>query len=387
MKQVAYILAPVEFGGAERVSLNFLEHNDRTRWQITPIVFVRPWERENVFINHLDRLNYPYCKVPVAVRPPAEGRDYLRVLRAFKIVHSLLKGGSYDLVHTHGYFADIVGIPISRWLQIPVVTTCHGYINSPKRISFINAYNAADRLMVRFSSKVIAVSESLRETLTRSGIRREKVCLVTNCVHVETDIAQEGQDRMAVRERLDVADKECVIGFIGRLSREKGFPYLLEAAATLRKENIPVTLLILGDGPQADEMTNRARELGLNGRCHFVGFQKEVRRWIPAMDVFVLPSLTEGTPMALLEAMSCGKPVVATNVGGVPQVVQDGVNGVLVPPGDTAAIKSAILTILGDSGFESRLKEESRKTIRSSFNLADWMKTIYSIYHDAIERG
>ena len=384
MSRVAYILAPVEFGGAERVSLNFLEHNDRSRWQITPLIFFRPWEKENIFIHHLDRLKYPYHKIPVAIRSPEVGKDPFRVLRAFNIVHSLLKNGSFDIVHTHGYFADIVGIPVSRWLGIPVVTTCHGYIGSSNKISFLNTYNVADQAIVRFSNRIIAVSESLRDILTGRGIREEKIRVVRNSVNVEDRPSQEERERALIREELNISEEDCLIGFIGRLSHEKGFRYLLEAATLLRKESIPVKLLVLGEGPQLGELVDRSRKQGLNGWCHFLGFQKDIHRWIPAMDVFVLSSLTEGTPMALLEVMSHGKPVVATNVGGVPQIIRNGINGMLVPPGDAHAIRSAILDIISDPGFRRRLNEESLKTVRTQFNLKNWMEEIYGIYDDAI---
>src|SRR2546428_11901142 len=140
---IAYIMTPVEFGGAERVNLNFLRNVDRAHFSVVPIVPIRPWEQENIFIDQLEKEKYTITRAPVAVCPPQHGKDYFRVLRCFRIIYSILRKNKFDLAHTHGYFADIVGILAARLLHIPVVSTCHGFISNGTRLEW---YNLLDRL-------------------------------------------------------------------------------------------------------------------------------------------------------------------------------------------------------------------------------------------------
>ncbi|MGD0886018.1 MAG: glycosyltransferase [Thermodesulfovibrionales bacterium] len=378
--KVAYILTPIEFGGAEKVSLTFLKNVDRDKYTIAPVLLIRPWEKDNFFIQTLEKENYPLYKIPVAVRHRSEGRDYFRVIRCYRMIHSFLRKGSFDLVHTHGYFADIVGIPAAKILGIPHISTCHGFISNDRNLRL---YNWLDRIALRFATKIIAVSEGIENDLIRSGIDRSRIVTIQNAVNGEYSDESAMRNRREKRNLLNLSDKDFVAGYVGRLSEEKGIKYLVEAISMLSTyEEIPLKLLIIGEGPKRKDLEDFAKEKNLEQRVFFIGFQSDVENWLPAMDVFVLPSLTEGTPMSLLEAMAYGIPVVASAVGGVPQVIDSGQDGMIVAPGVSREIKDAIYLLYKNIDLRNSVAREAQKKIEANYSVVDWIKKIEAEYHN-----
>ena len=370
--KIAYILTPIDFGGAERVNLNFLKNVDRNRFQIAPIILIRPWEEDNFFIQELKKINYPIYKVPVAIRPRIEGKDYFRVIRCYRIIHSILKNNSFDLVHTHGYFADIIGIPVAKKLGIPNISTYHGFITDGRKLGI---YNILNHLVLKLSNNIIAVSEEIRNILIKKGIKRKKIKVILNAVPINSNNKILAQYRKEKRKFLNVNEKEFVIGYIGRLSEEKGIKYLLEAISILNLD-IPVKALIIGEGPQRKDLEDLVKERGIEEKVIFTGFQKDTENWLSVLDVFVLPSLTEGTPMALLEAMACGTPVVTANTASLPEVA--GEAALLVDPYNVEALAEAMQRVLSDHelaldlrrrGFERAAQFTWERTARQTISV------------------
>ena len=380
--KIAYILTPVEFAGAERVNLTFLKSVNRDKFDIHPLLLTRPWEKDdNIFINELRREKYAFDEIPVAKN---EGRDYFRIARCFKIVYSLFKKNDYDLIHTHGYFADIVGIPMARLFRLPSISTCHGFIfNSWK----YRLYNNLDFLALRLCDRVMAVSEGIKTDLVKHGVNQSCISMIQNAVESCYTDESAIQNRAEKRRLFSIKEHEMLLGFTGRLSQEKGLRYLIEACFLLNQAGLPTKVLIIGDGPQRNELEKLASSKNLCHQVLFVGFQKDVHNWLPALDAFVLPSVTEGTPMSLLEAMSWGLPVVASDVGGIPQIIDSEKNGVLVPPRQPEKIKEAIYRLYINKDFRKSIGLEARKTVESKYGIRNWLYKIESEYLDAIGHG
>jgi len=372
--RVAYILTPITFGGSEKVSLNFLRTVDRSRYDVQPILLTRPWEEEPYFAREAHQLGYAYCTVPVSLK---SGGDPLRVLRVAYRLHSILKEGAFDLVHTHGYFADICGLPMARLLGLPGISTCHGFIDNDRKLKI---YNLLDTIALRLCKTVIAVSDGIRDELVRRGIQASRITVIPNAVAPHCGTEKMRTCRMEKRRTLNIAPHEYVIGYIGRLSGEKGLTYLVEAVAKIRDAAVPVKLLIVGDGPERENLEQQVKDINLGNMVTFAGFQTDIENWLPALDVFTLPSLTEGTPMALLEAMAAGVPVIATAVGGVPKVVTDGVDGLLVPPENVGAISEKILWLKDDIELQRRLGRAGSDTVTCKYGINSWCRTIESLY-------
>jgi len=376
-KKIAYVVTPVEFGGAERVSLNFLKHVDRNKFQIYPILFFRPWEADSIFLKELKKENYVVYKIPVSMRASLNERDRLWLVRCFKMLFLILLKERFNLIHTNGYFADIITIPVAKVLRIPVISTCHGFIEDGWKLK---RSNRIDRMMLRFSDRVIAVSQGIKHELLKSGLRESRIDVVLNAVQTDTDQGILMQDRYTKRRALDIGERDFVLGYVGRLSREKGIRYLLDAAGILFQRDIPVRVLIIGDGPAKKDFELIARQKGWEDKVFFAGFQTDVKEWIPAMDVFVLPSLTEGTPMALLEAMACRIPIVASSVGGVPQIVDSGKDGILVAPGNPEELAAGVMNLYNNHSLRESFVEAAYQKARSTFDIKNWTETIESQY-------
>jgi glycosyltransferase involved in cell wall biosynthesis len=382
--RVAYIFTPISFGGAERVNLTFLKNVDRERFSVQPLVLIRPWERENQVINALQKEKYDVSRVPVAKRHRSEGPDRLRLLRCFRMIHAFLKKGPFDIVHTHGYFADIMAAPASKMLGIPHIATCHGFISTDFNLSI---YNRLDRAALRMAKRIIAVSDGIRRDLIRSGIPESRVVTIKNAVNGLSDAASRTAARHEKRALIKAAGQELIIGYAGRLSEEKNVSCLIKACSFLRENSLPVRALILGDGPQRRELEDLVREKKLGRKVFFAGFQEEVERWLPALDVFVLPSLAEGTPMALLEAMACGIPAVATAVGGVPDVIDPGRTGLLVPPDSPEAVAEAVSRLYFDRSFRDSMAQAARNDVLANYGVQDWTRKIESEYVCVMGQG
>lgn len=380
--RIAYVTTPIHFGGAEKVSLNFLKTVDRTRFQINPIAFVRPWESSNLFVQELERENYSVSKVPVAVRPASEGKDYLRILRCFRIMLSLLRNNDLDMVHTHGYFADIVGIPVAKMLGIPVVSTCHGFISTDRQLRL---YNFLDTLALRLCNRVIAVSENLRTMLVDKKIQESRVEVVLNAVDAGVDADDVTKVRARRRAALNINHEEFVIGYVGRLSPEKGVSDLLAAMRHIDDQIPGVRLLIMGEGSEKEQLEGLVKDWGLGHIVTFTGFQSDMNQWMPMLDLFVLPSYTEGTPMALLEAMALGICCLASAVGGVPKIIQSGENGLLVSPGNPSELKEAIVYSYKNDERRQQFAQASIRTINATYSLRQWTRKIEAIYHSVVQ--
>ena len=372
--KVAYILTPVSFGGAEKVSLNFLRAVDRSQFDIRPVLLLRPWEEPPHFAREIRDLGFDYLPVPVSSKP---GHDPLRVLRVCLRLYRFIRRGGFQLVHTHGYFADICTLPLTKLLGIPSVSTCHGFIGNDRNLRI---YNALDRFALALSDKIIAVSEGIRGRLVDSGLKDQRITVVPNAVSTTADRERLLPRREVQRRRLGIADGELVIGYVGRLSEEKGLSFLVGALCQLQAAGTSVKLLLVGDGEERQRLAAQTSAAGLADRVVFAGFQTDVEDWLAAFDLFVLPSLTEGTPLALLEAMAAGLPVVATAVGGIPGIINDGENGFLVPAADVEALREKLERLLRDVNLRESLGRAGCETVRARYGQESWVAQMQEIY-------
>jgi glycosyltransferase involved in cell wall biosynthesis len=379
--KIAYILTPVEFGGLERVNLNFLGNTDRSRFDIHPILLIRPWEKENFFAKKLEETNYSFRTVPVALRPKSKGRDFLRILRCIRIVYGILRGGGFVVVHTHGYFADIVGFLAAKRLGIPILSTCHGFISNDRKLK---VYNFMDVQALRFFNRVISVSEKIKDYLIEKGVSPNRIVVIENAFGENSNQELSIENRKAKRALLKICNADFVLGYVGRLSEEKGINYILLASSMADKMGIPIKVLIIGEGPEKGKLEELAKRVGMQDKVIFAGFQSDVENWYPAMDVFVLPSLTEGTPMSLLEAMAQGIPCVASKVGGVPKVIDSGIDGILVLPGNAEEIKGAVSILYRNEELRSSLSKNAKSKMINKYNINEWIEKIESQYLEII---
>ena len=303
-------------------------------------------------------------------------------LGILKFLTRFLKANDIDVVHTHRYKDNVLGTIAAKLAGTPnVVRTVHG-LREPmtgwNHIKF-RVYETLDKAtLLCFADLVIAVSKRMADTLRESGYRPTMVTHIHNGVDLRKVTARRSRDE--VRRELGIDRETFLIGTAGRLSPVKGHAGLLRAARLILQKEHGAKFLIVGGGPLERELIDTAARLQVDGACLFPGPRTDVHDLIAAMDIFVLPSLDEGIPMAILEAMALGTPVVATAVGGVPEVVQHGVTGLLVEPGNEAALAGACLELARDRDRAQRLGAQARRVVAEEFSHERSGGTLMDVY-------
>jgi glycosyltransferase involved in cell wall biosynthesis len=307
-------------------------------------------------------------------------------LRWISRLRSLLVAGHYDVVHFHlPYTASLgrLGIATLPRSQRPaIVYTEHSAWD--KMAVLVKALN---RTTIGMDQSLIVVSEAAHQALPAALRGRARVIVHGIDLDRSRELtAQRPAIRSDVRAELDVPDDELLVLTVANLRPEKGYDVLLDAARSIARRGVPVRFAAVGRGPLADELTARHETLGLGDRFRFLGERSDVIRLLVGCDVFVLPSRQEGLPVTLMEATSTGTAIVATEVGGVPQVITDGVDGLIVTPGDPEALADAIERVATDPDLRRRLGEAA--TLRSSlFDVGAASDEVEGIYRRLAEVG
>jgi glycosyltransferase involved in cell wall biosynthesis len=233
----------------------------------------------------------------------------------------------------------------------------------------VRLYEQLDRLHLRFMDHVVAVSAAQADKVRRAGVRGDRLTTISNAVDPDRFADSDGRYR-AKLQRYFRGTRERIIGAAGRLSPEKGFDILIEAAVRIVDVDPTAGFVIFGDGPCRPALQQQIAGLGLTGSVILAGFRHDLDRYIPQLDLFVLPSYTEGLPNVVLEACAAGVPVVATAVGGTPEIIEDGQSGFLAPAGDAEQLAAAIDEALEN---EERLREiafQGRQKVLESYSFS-----------------
>jgi glycosyltransferase involved in cell wall biosynthesis len=269
-----------------------------------------------------------------------------------------------DVLCCHGYKADLLGWLAARRVGVPAVAVSRGWTACTWRV---RVYERLDRLSLHAMNAVVCVSEGQAAKVRRAGVAPGRVHVIRNAIHTERFRAPDPAYRGRLRA-LFPRPVRLVVGAAGRLSPEKGFGQLVEAAPPVLRQYPDAGFVLFGDGPLRQEIADRIEALGLGDRVILAGFCDDLDGFLPALDVLALPSFTEGLPNVVLEAFAARVPVVATAVGGTPEVVDDGVSGYLVPPGDPDALARRLQELLGDEGRRQQMGQRGYERVRAEFS-------------------
>lgn len=354
-----HILAPTKQGGLERVVM-MLSSGQLTGGAHVAAV-LEPGDSDNhPFVSRLRILGVPVTVIEVGAR------SYRAEYRALAKLISVLNP---QVVHTHGYRADVIGGLAARSAGTPAISTVHGFTGGGLKNL---AYEHLQRFAIKRADAVIAVSAPLASHLARAGIPREKIHCIPNGYKASAGVA----DSSFARERLGITGNRPIVGWVGRLSREKGADVMLEALALA---DDTWRLSIIGDGPEAEPLRRHAERLGIEGRVTWHGVVEDAGTLLSAFDAFVLSSRTEGTPITLLEAMDAGIPIVATTVGGIPDVVTP-THAILVPPEQPSSIALALADLLANSRAARERSAAAAERVRAFFSHAAWLEAVNVVY-------
>ncbi|MFO0951487.1 MAG: glycosyltransferase [Isosphaeraceae bacterium] len=275
-----------------------------------------------------------------------------------------------DVLCCHGYKPDILGLFAARRVGIPVLSVAHGWTAATWKV---RVNETLDRLSMRGMDRVVCVSEAQAVKVRRAGVPARKTVVVRNAIDADRyDPSHADPDGRAKLLGMFPEPPRLVVGSVGRLSPEKGFGVLVQAAAEVARAEPGVGFVHFGDGPLRPAVEEQIAALGLSHRFVLAGFRTNVHRFFPHFDLFTLPSFTEGLPCVVLESFASGVPVVATAVGGTPEVVTEGPegNGRLVPAGNPGALAEALLATLRDEPGRRLQAERGRKMVLYRFTFA-----------------
>ena len=300
-------------------------------------------------------------------------------------VKRLLSDLPPDVLHTHRYKENLIGAMLKRPCGVSaLVQTVHG-LSEPfqgLRRAKMAVYQWVNRLVRRGAfERVIGVSEQIAGML-RAEVGKERVAAIHNAIDI-APYAQLAADR-EVRNELGISPEQVLIGGVGRLVPVKNFELFLRVAAGVLSQCPHAVFVIAGDGPDEAALKARAEELKLGERMKFLGFRNDVERVYSALDIFLNTSRHEGIPMSILEVMAMRKAVVATRVGGVPEIIEAGVSGLLCESGDEAGITAAVVKLVSDASLRQTLGETAAIRISQEYSLERMIERLLAVYHEAL---
>lgn len=355
MPSVLHLIDSGGFYGAERVLLELLVELRHSAYPGILGCLVEPQAAEPEVARRA-RLE----GVRVEVFPTRRGLDR----KSAACIRAYVRANGVGLIHCHGYKPNILcGLFTDG--RIPRVSTAHGWAQgSGLKVSL---YNWLDRLALKRMNAVVGVSDALVQQLRTAGIATGLIRKIPNGIRVRgRSLPTAPALPDAVQES---ASKEVVLGAVGRLAPVKGYSYLLTAMQEVAAQYPHCRLIIAGDGPLRQELESLRDRLGLGQIVHFAGFLENMEEFFKRIDVFLMPSLSEGLPMALLEAMACGKVCIASEVGGIPEVMTSPDVGILVPPAQPSALAKAVLSVIRDGDGRRMMGEKARQVIVQRFSV------------------
>lgn len=348
-------------GGAQKVLL------DQARWfhergHIVTAAFF--YDKENFHRKWQDASDFPIVNLNASQIGGSTLRNTVSLLKGMWELWKLMRREKFDAIETFTHDSNILGLPLAWMARIPVrIATHHGIIEGfPRWRAGIHAW------MVNhdFAQRIVVVSEKTRQISLEEGIKAERIVVIQNGAG---PVPIEGVNRSEVRKEAGVGDDDIFLLSVGRLVYQKAHEYLVAAMPVVLKEFPNVKVGICGDGVLFNELERQIRSLGLCDSVKLLGKFDSVARFLASADVFVLPSRWEGLPIAMLEAMSAGLPVVATKVEGVEEVIVNGEHGFLVPVEDEAALTWAILQLARDPQMRKRMGASSKQRLQEFYTI------------------
>ncbi|MEG6523544.1 glycosyltransferase family 4 protein [Desulfotomaculum sp. 1211_IL3151] len=366
--KILHIIRPAA-GGMKNHLINLIRHTDKNKFSIT--VACPP---STALWDELYQMGVNLIPIPLAGEISLS-KDYAVIRTLVKYLHQ----SRTTIMHAHSSKAALVGRIAGIIARTPVIVfTAHNSIfyeewpGWKKKI-----YATVEKILARFTDRIITVSDALKQELVeKEEISLSRLTTIYNGIEIEK--FNQEFDKEEIKKELKLPPSGVVIGTIARLAPQKGVAYLLKAASLLKEYNI--TLLIVGDGPLRQQLEEEALELGLGNRAIFAGMRENIEEIYAVLDIFVLPSVTEGLPLAILEAMAAAKPVVATRVGGVPEAILEGKTGLVVSPKDPEALAVALAGLLGERELLSRMGKNGLKHVNDKFTITLMVQKTLDLY-------
>lgn len=372
MKTVIHTISAMDVFGPEKTVLNECLALEAAGWRAR---IVNLWDTEDVPMSH-------------KARSAGARYEVLRTAGKFDIaaIRALARQLRVEpdvVVHSHGYKADLYTLLAARMAGVPVMTSAHGWTSENAKVRL---YERLQAYLWRWFDRVVAVSQSYRALAQAAGVPERKLVVVHNAIRSNYQVPDAGQRRRS-RALLGLADGDVAIAVIGRLGIEKGHRLFVEAAGRLAPRHGQAQFLIIGDGAERAALESQIAAAGLGDTVRLLGHRDDLPAIYPGLDLLGITSLREGLPNVLLEAMLHGVPAVAMAVGGVPEVISDGEDGLLVPPGSLDGFSEALSRLLSDASLRQRLGAAAVEKVRSMFLFDARMQKMLALYEAAVAKA
>jgi glycosyltransferase involved in cell wall biosynthesis len=377
---ILYVIENIEFGGGERVFSQIIRGLDKERFGV--FVASNPG---GIFEKKL-------TEVGIKINPVRmTNRFNLGIISRLK---KIIKTKDVRIVHSQGGRADFFARIAARIANVPIIISSmamlvEGYdVSIPRK----GLYVLIDRWTERWVNKFTVLSEAMRRSLIeRHKIPPGNIVKIYNGIEIEEynpDLKELRNKKLEVRRELWLKNDVPVIGAIGRLVWQKGFEYLIRAAPEMLKKCPEARFLIVGEGPLKNKLILTGEKLNVADRITFTGFRSDIKEILASIDVLAMPSLLEGLPMVLLEAMAMAKPIVATRIDGITEVLENSKTGLLVPAKNSHALAEALVGILDDNEKANFFGQNAREAAKEKFSVKKMVEQIESAYEKLLhEKG
>lgn len=363
--KVAHVTFDMRIGGAEQVIYNLIQNTNQSQYDLSVLCLEQPIGPFGIKL-----LEKGYDVVSFNRKP---GFDVSLISQ----IHNYISNQNIDVLHCHQYTPYIYGLFASFFTRVNIIFTEHGRFYPDKR-SFKRVL--LNPVLNIFTDYVTAISSATRNALIEfENFPRKKVNIIYN--GIDGSLYMSSADK-SLRESLGISQKDYVLGSVARLDTIKNHKMMIKALVKVRKVYSDTYLIIVGDGPEREYLKSFASRLGLSSNVIFTGFKDDIHNYMKVFDVFLLTSFSEGTAMTLLEAMVSGIPCIVTDVGGNPEIVNDGETGFIVPNDDEKSLAEKVLVLCRDKALQKNMGLAGRKRFEEKFTVDKMVSAYEDIYEE-----
>jgi len=373
-KKVLLLVSTSSFAGVERFVVELSKSLQKTRY--IPIIGI------------IRNRHNPSDALQVAAQEShlqkhvfeSDGRFDVRLSPRLQL---FIREHKIDLIHSHQYKANFMAVLVANKTATPIITTCHLYDHNKRNLK-LKAYYWIDKLLLSRFDYVAATSEEIKTEILKRSPRGMGVTVVNN--GVDMNRFQRLNKRESLRTSLGIKPDSTVVGMVARLDKQKNHSLLLNSAVQILERFPNTVFLVIGDGPLKDRLKQQSINLNIERHVLFTGARNDIPALLSVMNIFVLPSLDEGLPLAMLEAMAALLPVVVTPVGSIPKVVQHDYSGLIIE-NNPRSLSDAILSLLTDPQKAARLAENGYNVVKEHFTNERMARAYVHIYDEVLRNG
>lgn len=369
---VAHLIHTMAYGGVETALINWLTRIPRDGFDAHLICFANPGETEQPFVDAANAAGLQVLRIPWHRGKP--------VWQSAKALRAILREHGIRILHCHNTYANLVGLVAGRMARVMTATTLYVWGDFGWKRGLLQWM---DRAMLPFFHRITAHCEETQRKTVAMGYRPDDVRLLV-CGFEARPVTTPEDERRAGRAGLGAAEEDTVLINVARFYPEKAHEVLLEGFRQMLEKEPRLQLWLLGVGPEEERIRTLVSGLGLTDRVKFLGFRSDLERVLSLADIMVHPSHMEGVPLAILSGLAAGMPVVATAVGGLPEVVRNGHSGILLPPGEPDTLAATVLELCRDRERGRKLGAAARRFIEDEYSLDAAARRVTALYQEML---